>query len=422
MTAGKEKTAETRLFHYLRDIVFEEDAGRLEIGELPEALQELGEGLQLLGVWMKEVKQLSRALSDGDLDAEFPSADNPLADSLKALHATMKHITWQAQQISRGDYSQKVDYLGDFSEAFNSMTRQLADRELRLAQSRDNALRATALFQKVTDSFGNYVLAVEEDTQEVLYKNAAFRKLEQTAPEAAEVFRKRVQKETARLDGIGGTWEFSAPGDSARPEELQRGYENRHFQVETQFLLWEERQAAVHIIEDVSDEKRKFVQMENLAYFDELTGLHNRSYIMDELESWLKGDFPFCLAFIDLDNLKFANDQIGHAEGDQYIRQAAELISEKKEGRRSARIGGDEFLLLARDCSCEALREELEAKRNAFLQQSKAEGALYRKSFSYGVVEADSMGKRYRSTLLREADRRMYQYKLSRKPKLQKER
>lgn len=202
----------------MRDIVFEEDAGRLEIGELPEALQELGEGLQLLGVWMKEVKQLSRALSDGDLDAELPSADNPLADSLKALHATMKHITWQAQQISRGDYSQKVDYLGDFSEAFNSMTRQLADRELRLAQSRDNALRATALFQKVTDSFGNYVLAVEEDTQEVLYKNAAFRKLEQTAPEAAEAFSEagpkgnRASGRNRRYVGIFRAGRFGASG------------------------------------------------------------------------------------------------------------------------------------------------------------------------------------------------------------------
>ena len=411
--------AETRLFHYLRDIIFEEDAGSIEIEDLPDSLKELGQGLQMLSIWMKEVKQLSRELSDGNLDANLPSAENPLADSLKALHATMKHITWQAQQISKGDYSQRVDYLGAFSDAFNAMARQLADRETGLEESRDDALRATALLQKVTDRFGNYVLVIEKQGYADLYQNAAFRTMERKHPVLAGALRARLRDQMANLDGTDEIWEFYLEADA---EDLQAEQtDGWWFQVETQFLSWAGQDAAVHIIEDISEERMHRRAIENLAFFDALTGLHNRSYIMRELETWLEGDFPFCLAFIDLDNLKFANDEVGHAEGDQYIRQAASLLSEDREERRLARIGGDEFLLLARDCACDELERELEKKRNFFLRQSKEEGLIYRKSFSYGVVDVDSLGERYRSSLLREADRRMYQYKLSHKPKIRKQ-
>ncbi|MBC6679922.1 diguanylate cyclase domain-containing protein [Zhenpiania hominis] len=413
-------TGETQLFNYLRNIIFKEDAGNIEIGELPESLRELGQGLQMLSVWMKEVKQLSSALSEGKLDTALPSVDNPLADPLKALHATMKHITWQAQQISKGDYSQRVDFLGAFSEAFNSMTQQLADREADLEKSRDDALQATELLQKVTDRFGNYVVVIGQKKGEDLYENAAFRTMKKERPLFAEALRIRMQDQMRNPDGADEIWEFYLESSVEFSKEMQIRADGWYFQVETQFVSWAGKDAAVHIIEDISEERMKRKVIENLAYFDALTGLYNRSYIMRELEAWLEGNFSFCLAFIDLDNLKFANDEVGHAEGDQYIRQAASLISEEREERRLARIGGDEFLLMAKDCTERELAEELEAKRNSFLLQSKDEGLIYRKSFSYGIVNVDALGERYRSALLREADRRMYQYKLAHKPKISK--
>ncbi|MFR7985548.1 MAG: diguanylate cyclase domain-containing protein [Clostridia bacterium] len=414
-------TGETRLFNYLRNIIYKEDAGTIELEELPESLRELGQGLQLLSVWMKEVKQLSSALSEGKLEVPLPSADNPLAAPLKALHATMQHITWQTQQISKGDYSQRVDYLGAFSEAFNSMTRELADRETGLEESRDDALRATALLQKVTDRFGNYVVVIEQEHGIDLYQNAAFRMMEKETPRFVKALRIRLQEQMKKLDGVDEIWELYLQPSAEFSKELPVRTDGWCFQVETQFVSWAGQDAAVHIIEDISEERMHRRAIENLAYFDALTGLYNRSYIMRELEAWLEDDFSFCLAFIDLDNLKFANDEVGHAEGDQYIRQAASLLSEGGEDRRLGRIGGDEFLLMAKDCTAPELEAELESKRKSFLQQSKEEGLIYRKSFSYGIVDADSLGERYRSALLREADRRMYQYKLAHKPKISKE-
>lgn len=52
----------------------------------------------------------------------------------KNIHANLNHLTWQAKQVAKGDYSQTVSYLGEFSEAFNTMTQQLKERELKLKQ------------------------------------------------------------------------------------------------------------------------------------------------------------------------------------------------------------------------------------------------------------------------------------------------
>jgi diguanylate cyclase (GGDEF)-like protein len=52
-----------------------------------------------------------------------------IAGTLKAFQANLNHITWIAQQVADGDYDNKMDFMGDFSSAFNSMTEQLATRK-----------------------------------------------------------------------------------------------------------------------------------------------------------------------------------------------------------------------------------------------------------------------------------------------------
>lgn len=80
-----------------------------------------------------EVLAFVAALSRGDLRAPVPRTDNILASSFKELHARLLHLTWQAEQVARGDYSQRVDFMGDFSRAFNFMVETLErkDAELR---------------------------------------------------------------------------------------------------------------------------------------------------------------------------------------------------------------------------------------------------------------------------------------------------
>jgi hypothetical protein len=67
------------------------------------------------------------ALSRGELDFDVPPGKMHILQSFKNLHANLRHLTWKTRQIAGGDLSQHVDFMGGFSQAFNSMTRQLQE-------------------------------------------------------------------------------------------------------------------------------------------------------------------------------------------------------------------------------------------------------------------------------------------------------
>jgi C4-dicarboxylate-specific signal transduction histidine kinase len=77
------------------------------------------------------VREFSSALASGNLD-ESPLPRNLLASPFKQLHAALRHLTWQTERIAKGDYSQRVHFMGDFSNAFNSMVKALAMSEAQL--------------------------------------------------------------------------------------------------------------------------------------------------------------------------------------------------------------------------------------------------------------------------------------------------
>ena len=72
-----------------------------------------------------EMTAFAYHLGRGEIHFEPPKVGLIIAQSLKSLHASLRNLTWTTQQIATGDFSQKVSFMGEFSEAFNSMTEQL---------------------------------------------------------------------------------------------------------------------------------------------------------------------------------------------------------------------------------------------------------------------------------------------------------
>lgn len=129
----EEKNCEI-LFEYLRDIIYDSENAKLDLEQLDPPFWKLGKGLQYLDKAVKEMKRYSAEISKGNLSIETPGRDNFLCENLKNIHANLNHLTWQAKQVAKGDYSQSVSYLGEFSEAFNTMTKQLKEREEELEE------------------------------------------------------------------------------------------------------------------------------------------------------------------------------------------------------------------------------------------------------------------------------------------------
>ena len=107
-------------------------------------------------------------------------------------------------------------------------------------------------------------------------------------------------------------------------------------------------------VQDISDMKTAEEKIYTMAYFDGLTGLANRSYFHEYLDTVVsssrKGSNEFSVVYIDLDNFKGVNDSYGHECGDTYLQRfAAHLKSTVRKSDLVARLGGDEFCVLVKD-------------------------------------------------------------------------
>lgn len=96
--------------------------------------------------------------------------------------------------------------------------------------------------------------------------------------------------------------------------------------------------------------KKKKVNLtkeDKLRYIDALTSLKNRNYLNDCIEKWDSSEiYPQTIIILDLNNIAYVNDNYGHAEGDEVIRQAANiLILNQLENSEIIRTNGNEFLI-----------------------------------------------------------------------------
>ena len=101
-------------------------------------------------------------IAQGELDLRPMTGRMTVTHSFKALQSNLKHLTWKTQQIAAGDLDQKVDFMGDFSIAFNSMTRQLKDNHEQLVNLNQELERRN---QFIRETFGRYT---SDDIVEVL--------------------------------------------------------------------------------------------------------------------------------------------------------------------------------------------------------------------------------------------------------------
>jgi len=104
--------------------------------------------------------------------------------------------------------------------------------------------------------------------------------------------------------------------------------------------------------------EQRTAELQHQAHRDSLTGLYNRTAFEERLQALLAAAKTYnathALLYIDLDQFKLVNDTRGHIAGDQLLKQLSETLQlHVRQGDCLARMGGDEFTLLARDCTLE---------------------------------------------------------------------
>lgn len=165
---------------------------------------------------------------------------------------------------------------------------------------------------------------------------------------------------------------------------------------------------------DVTERKQAEEQLIHASFHDPLTGLHNRLFGEMEILRLRSGRrFPLTILIIDLDGLKFANDNFGHAIGDQLIQAASNIMKACfRPEDLIARMGGDEFLIILPESSDENTAFALERLR-IMLNQAPSICDGVKPSFSIG--SATALQNEDFDRALKTADSAMYADKASRK-------
>ncbi|WP_351089294.1 diguanylate cyclase [Shewanella sp. S1-49-MNA-CIBAN-0167] len=195
---------------------------------------------------------------------------------------------------------------------------------------------------------------------------------------------------------------------------------NSHEQLEDKVVKRTQALAELNnnLQQEINQRRKIEDQLLHDAQHDGLTGLPNRSYLMERLSQALKhlrrhGLDQFALLFIDLDRFKVINDSFGHLEGDRFLIETAQRIKSCiRDNDTLARMGGDEFVILLD--SINATEDAVEVCER-ILQTLSMPYQLAKQEFISGASIGVAFSGRNKlvtsESLLRDADAAMYQAK-----------
>jgi len=147
-----------------RAILEQMAAGRIP-DDIPDSA-EYADTLRRLAQYFRSIQRFTLALSGGDLSQSLQGVTGPVAGGLKSLQSGLRHLTWQTRQIAAGDYSQSVDFMGDFSTAFNAMVTDLGAAHGELQQTNQELSREIEAHKRTEREleFNNAILVTQQET------------------------------------------------------------------------------------------------------------------------------------------------------------------------------------------------------------------------------------------------------------------
>lgn len=166
--------------------------------------------------------------------------------------------------------------------------------------------------------------------------------------------------------------------------------------------------------------KENMELLEQSAIKDQLTGIYNRRYLMQEgkklLEACIRGNQPCSVLVIDIDNFKNVNDTFGHSVGDIVLKHIAEIISNNvRDSDIAVRYGGEEFIVLTTNSSAQDSAKLAERIRLSVLKQLfQDRQILLNCTVSIGVAEYSReyfYGTNALEDVIERADKAMYRAK-----------
>lgn len=351
--------------------------------ELPADLATEAE-LARLHAELLELRRFIMAIASGDLSTST-ALKGYTAGTLKTLQANLKHMTWQTQMIASGDFSQRLDFVGEFSKAFNSMTAQLEEslRTIRENEEELNRINAglqleierrehaqaalaasEAHYRNLTETMKDVVWILDAETLRFTYVSPSIQLMRGYTPEeimghsldiavapkdAARLTQTIRDNREKFLSGILGSDDYQ----TSEIEQLHKDGTSVWTEVIARYVKNDKTGGVeVHgVTRDISERKALRLELERQAATDSLTGIANRRHFLNtaqkEIERCKRHGGSLSLLMLDIDHFKDVNDSFGHATGDRALQAIAQTCGEElRSTDLCGRIGGEEFALL----------------------------------------------------------------------------
>jgi diguanylate cyclase (GGDEF)-like protein len=174
----------------------------------------------------------------------------------------------------------------------------------------------------------------------------------------------------------------------------------------------------VCLVRDIAERKQAEAKLTQLALYDQLTGLPNRTMFYERLTALLpqarRTKSEMALLFIDLDGFKVVNDTLGHSIGDQLLQEVGKRLRACiRESDTAARMGGDEFTVILNNLQdSEQTTNIAEKIINAINQPMHLNGKICKVGASIGIAIYPNHAENAHD-LVRAADSAMYHAKAS---------
>ena len=299
--------------------------------------------------------------------------------------------------------------------ALEGTGREVTQRKETELQSEENRILLSTVFGTALDP-----MIVLDEEFKICQFNIAAEEMFQVA--VSEVLGQPLDRFLPRNIGI---WHEQRMRAFGKTDELHRRMglmrettglrsNGEEFPIETSLSVFEiaGKKFYTAIVRDITERKKAENELRHLSTHDALTGLYNRLFFEEEMRRLDQGRmFPVSIVVADLDGLKYVNDNFGHLQGDEMIRQVSQAIKNAFRGEDVvARIGGDEFGILLPEADAEVTRSAIQRIYNRLLTYAQVNPEI---PYGLSIGQATSEANEPLVETLKRADKNMYRHKNS---------
>lgn len=257
-------------------------------------------------------------------------------------------------------------------------------------ESREYLEEYSRFFKDIINDIKDTVLVISKSEKEILFQNQRAINFNEEFPFVMKnIMREIFQSENKKSFDI------------VYDENVGLAYNIRLYNI-----LWDKENAFICVISKKENNNEQ--KLNATLFIDMQTGLYNRRYCLKRINELLVDKMQFIVSFIDMDNLKYVNENYGYEEGDKYIDSLVEVFNDTfRKTDAICRFGGDEFIVIMPNCPEELAEKRISQVRNKLNSINKQ----YAMSFSYGNILVSEDNSLSREDILKLADKKMYDFK-----------